>query len=162
MIDDVADAEARPSRGAGSSPLEPGQVELEGGERLAQFVVDLPRDAGPLLLARRLDPGREGPQLGPRLLQFLRGQGAVGDVALNPEVSGDPAGGVVEAHVVAFDPHRRAVEPPLVGDAVRVAGVEQRPPAAAAGLEVVPEEVARRQPDELRRVRPGTAPPSRD
>src|SRR5207247_3955035 len=39
----------------------PGQVELQGGERLAQFVVNLTRDAGALLLADRLQPGRERP-----------------------------------------------------------------------------------------------------
>src|SRR5204863_8532286 len=85
---------------------EPRQVEFQRGERLAELVVNLARDAGPLFLADRLQPRRQRPQLLARLLQLLRGTGAVGDVALDPEVPRDPALGVVETHVVAFDPHR--------------------------------------------------------
>src|SRR5205823_13716126 len=62
---------------------------------------------------------------------------------------GDPAGGIVETHVVAFDPHGRSVQPTLVGDAVGVTGVEQLAPAAAAGRDVVPEEITRRLADQL-------------
>src|SRR2546430_9668807 len=58
------------------------------------------------------------------LLQFLQGFDAVAHVPLNPEVPGDATGGVVEAHVVAFDPHHRTVEPALVGEAVRVRSEE--------------------------------------
>src|SRR5881398_677191 len=88
-------------------------------------------DAGAFLLTGRLEPGGEGPQLGSGLLQFLQGLDAVAHVPLNPEVPGDAAGGVVEAHVVAFDPHHRTVESALVGEAVCLTGVEQLPPAPA-------------------------------
>ena len=67
---------------------------------------------------------------------------------------GDTSGGIVETHVVAFDPHRRGVEPALVRDAVGVSRVEQRPPAPAAGREIVPEEGARCQADQVLRAGP--------
>src|SRR5438046_7496225 len=161
LVDTVAErhlAHAEDAGIAGAAVLGPGDVELQGGERLAQLVVNLPRDPGAFLLTRLLEPGREGPQLGPRLFQFLRGLHAVAHVPLNPEVPGDAAGGIVEAHVVAFDPHRRAVEPALVREAVRVPGVEQLAPAAAAGREVVAGEITRRHAAQLRRR--GAARPS--
>ncbi len=61
---------------------------------------------------------------------------------------GDPALGIVEAHVVAFDPHRGPVETPFVGDTVGVAGVEQGPPPATPGRHVVPKEFGWRHPDQ--------------
>src|SRR5439155_2938816 len=124
LVHPVGERRVAQSEDAGIGPglpaLEPSDVELQGGELLPQLVMNLPRDAGAFLLTGRLQPGREGPQLGPRLLQFLQGPNAVADVPLNPEVPGDAASGVVEAHVVAFDPHHRTVEPALVGEAVRV------------------------------------------
>src|SRR2546422_578718 len=116
--------------GPGLPALEPGDVELQGGERLAQLVMNLPRHPGAFLLAGRLEPGGEGPQLGPGLLQFLQGFDAVADVPLNPEVPRDATGSVVGAHVVPFDPHHRTVESALRGDSVGVTGVEQLAPPA--------------------------------
>src|SRR5207302_8964132 len=75
LVDTVAErhlAHAEDARIAGAPALEPGDVELQGGERLTQLVVNLPRDPGALLLAGLLQPGPEGPPPGPRLLQFLR------------------------------------------------------------------------------------------
>src|SRR6185437_6658347 len=65
---------------------DPCQVELQGGEGLAQLIVNLAGDPGPLLLANRLEPGSEGPQLGAGLFELLGRLGAVGDVALNAEM----------------------------------------------------------------------------
>src|SRR5581483_2937146 len=42
---------------------EPGELEAEAGQRLAEVVVELARDAGPLCLADRLDARRERAQL---------------------------------------------------------------------------------------------------
>src|SRR5437016_6422159 len=59
--------------GPGLPALEPGDVELQGGERLAQLIMNLPRDAGAFLLTGRLEPGGEGPQRGSALLHILQG-----------------------------------------------------------------------------------------
>ena len=56
------------------SALEPREVELEPGQRLAQLVMDLARDTGALLLPHELQPRRQRAQLragAPRLLVGL-------------------------------------------------------------------------------------------
>src|SRR2546422_11664923 len=69
LVDTVGERRVAQSEDAGIGPglpaLEPGDVELQGGERLAQLVMNLPRHPGAFLLAGRLEPGGEGPQLGP-------------------------------------------------------------------------------------------------
>ena len=69
FVDPVGERNLAKAEGAGISPrlpgLDPGDVQLQGSERLSQLVVNLPRDPGPFFLTRRLQPGREGPQLGP-------------------------------------------------------------------------------------------------
>ena len=47
----------------------PRQLELDGGQCLAELIVQLAREAGPLLLAGRLDPRRQLTQLFLGLLQ---------------------------------------------------------------------------------------------
>lgn len=109
---------------ARQSMLDPRQVELQRREHLSQLVVNLSRDSRPFFFSRGLDSSSERSQLDAGPLQLRCRQRAVGDVALNPEMAGDSTGGIVEAHVIAFDPHRRSVETTLVGDGVRVTGVE--------------------------------------
>src|SRR5262249_7062429 len=147
----VADPKG-PGGGPGAPLLEPREVELERGQRLAQLVVNLSRDPSPLFFSGGLKPSGEGTKLLPRLLELANRERPLGDVALDSEMPGDAAGLVVKAHVVAFDPHRRAVEAALFGDAVTVAGIEQSSPSAPAGLDVVTEELVRGPADQLFRA----------
>ena len=78
------------------------------------------------------------------LPQRLTGALTLGDVALDAEVAGDAALGVVETEVVAFDLDRRAVEPALVGFDMEPAMVEELAPDAAAVREVVLKQIPRR------------------
>jgi len=71
------------------------------------------------------------------LAQGLFGAFAPGHVALNAEVSGDSAGGIVEAEVVPFNRYRRAIELALVGFHVQPSRLEKAPPHFAAVREVV-------------------------
>ncbi len=65
--------------------------------------------------------------------QSIFGVLALGDVALDAEVPGDAPVRIIEAQVVAFDLHRRAVGTPLVGFDVQPPAVEELPPDTAAG-----------------------------
>jgi hypothetical protein len=57
------------------------QVDLQGGQALAEFVVQLARDASPLFLARLDDAGREFAQVAPRALQVGGLAPTLGDIA---------------------------------------------------------------------------------
>ena len=57
------------------------ELELDGGKRLAELVVQLARERGALLFPRRLDARREPAHLFLRLLQVLPGFDRLGDVA---------------------------------------------------------------------------------
>ena len=72
----------------------------------------------------------------------------LGDVALDAEVAGDAALGVVEAKVVSLDLDRRAVEPALVGFHMQTAVVEELAPDAAAMRKIVLEQIPRRSAEE--------------
>src|SRR4051812_49831297 len=75
---------------------------------------------------------------------------ALGDVALNADVSRESAGLVIKAEIVSLDADGRAVHPSLVGLAVQIPSVQQRAPAGATAGKIMRVEVARRHPDDLR------------
>src|SRR6185503_21101719 len=79
---------------------------------------------------------------------------ALGHIALNTKVPGDPPVGVVEANIVAFHPHAAAVEAALVTFHVDAACVKHSPPQISAVSEIVNEEVVRRATKKLRRRSP--------
>jgi len=116
---------------------------------LPQFVMQLARDPGPLLLTNRLQSRRERAELLARLCDLLSRQVAVGDVTLNAEMSGDPALPVVDAEVMAFDANRSAVHAPLVGLDVDMPRIEHRAPPLLPALDVVREELRRCFPDHV-------------
>src|SRR5947208_1344607 len=74
----------------------------------------------------------------------------VGDIALNPEMSGDPSTIVVDAEVVTLDPNGSAIHAPFVGLRVQMTGVEHCAPPRLATVEVMREEFRWRLSDELR------------
>ena len=65
---------------AADARSQPGEVDAEAGEGLAQLVVDLAGDALPLLLAHRLLLRRQGAELLARLLRGVLGVPALGDI----------------------------------------------------------------------------------
>ena len=136
------------------TPLHPRQVELESRQRLTQLIVQLAGDARPLLFTNRLETRGESAQLLTRLGGFLRGAMAIGDIALNPEMSGDSAAIVVDAEIVAFDAHRSAIHAAFVRLGVDVPSVKHRAPSRFATLEIMREELSWRLSDELRKRNP--------
>jgi hypothetical protein len=100
--------------------------------------------------------GQDGPVDFPKvfqppvgLTQGLLGPFPLGDVALNPEVPGDPAGQVVKADVVAFNPDLSAVQLALITFDVQSSGIQHPAPEVFPVFTVVHEEVIGCQPDEL-------------
>src|SRR6185295_13596126 len=64
-------------------------------------------------------------------------------------MAGDFSIGIIEAHVIAFDPHWRSVEPPLFSNAVRMTVVEHSSPSISPRGEIVPEKITRGASDQL-------------
>jgi len=80
------------------------------------------------------------------LAQRFLGAFALGHLALNAEVSGDPAGGIVETNVVPFNRHRRPVELALIGFNMQSSRIEKAPPHFAAMREVVLIKIMKKKP----------------
>src|SRR5512145_1915025 len=133
----------------GEPALQPGQVELDAGERLPEPVVDFERDAAPLLFAYDLKPVRQLAQLLLRESQLFFGPASGCDIALYVEVTHDASlsAVLVEAYVVPLHPDRRSVDPTLVRFHMQSPGVEEAAPGRTPMREIEREQVIRGAPD---------------
>ena len=88
--------------------VEEGQVHAHAGQRLAELVVDLARDAHALLFAHGFDVGGQGAQLLARPPLLLLKLSALGDVMAKAGGSDHLSRGIENRRLEGFDPAEHA------------------------------------------------------